>query len=74
MSLQVREADVDVAEIRAKLKPQDVEEAAGHVKATMALLNPLRAGHIAGTSPEILRALLLIQQALDDALEPGGDE
>jgi hypothetical protein len=70
MANEVRENDVDVDEIRQKLTPQRVDAALGHINDAVLELWPLKEGYAEGTSPEILRALFIVQEALEESLEP----
>lgn len=67
MSMTIRESDVDVDEIRSKLTPKRLDEALEHLDSVMLALWPLRRGYQEGCSPEVLRALFLVQCALEDA-------
>jgi hypothetical protein len=65
----VREDKIDVDEIRAKLTPTTVDDVVGHLEAARLALEPLRANYVEGTSPEILRALSIVQRSLESALD-----
>lgn len=68
MATMIRETDIDVQELRDKLSPQHIDEALEHANGLMQALWPLKTGYPEGSSPEILRAVFLVQQALEDAL------
>lgn len=68
MSKTIRESRVDVDEIRATLTPQNVEDALEAVRDAQRALLPLKRGYSEGASPEILRALDIVEEALEEAL------
>jgi len=74
MSTTIREDDIDVNEIHEKLTPQAVDEALGALNVAMLAMFPLKAGYPEGTSPAVLRALFIVQQALEEALDPNDAE
>lgn len=68
MANRVSENDVDVAEIREKLTPIQAEDALSYLNEAAAIMQPLRKGYPKGHSPEILRALQMVIDAMAEAL------
>lgn len=67
MSLIVRETNVDLAVLQERVTPDQAQDALGHVKAAEESLSGLRRKGDQGTH-ELLRALILVENALRDAL------
>jgi len=74
MSRTIREDDMDVAELRSKVLPSNMDEARGLVENALHELRELEEGYEEGTSPEITRALELVIDVLDEALDVDPEE
>jgi len=68
MSLTVRENDVDVEAIKARVNPQDAMEAAAYIEDAEKLLAGLRKPEDGSHVHEVLRALRIAREALEEAL------
>lgn len=64
----VRESEIDVAAL-ATLRESARQSAIAHLAVARGLLAPLREGFSEGTSPEILRAIGMAINAIEESLE-----
>jgi hypothetical protein len=72
MSRIIREDDIVVSDIKKALTERTLQVAHNRVQAVIEMLAPLRSAEDSSptVTPEIIRALRVVRDALNDAMEP----